>query len=101
MPSPRSGAPTFASPPAHGPHGTHTRRARRCTSPTASDSSPDAAGRSRRSGPVMSSISSRTERWHGATADRFMAHVAMQEADEQGQVVTWLDHVTDDEYSQR
>jgi hypothetical protein len=27
-----------------------------------------------------------------------MAHVAMQEADEQGQVVTWLDHVTDEEY---
>ena len=38
------------------------------------------------------------EHWHGATADRFMAHVAMQEADENGQVVTWLDHVTDDEY---
>ena len=27
-----------------------------------------------------------------------MAHVAIQEADDQGQVVTWLDHVTDDEY---
>ena len=27
-----------------------------------------------------------------------MAHVAMQEADENGQVVTWLDHVTDEEY---
>ncbi|MCX5395534.1 cupin domain-containing protein [Streptomyces sp. NBC_00102] len=39
------------------------------------------------------------EHWHGATADRFMAHVAIQEADDNGQVVTWLDHVTDDEYS--
>jgi quercetin dioxygenase-like cupin family protein len=38
------------------------------------------------------------EHWHGATADRFMAHIAMQEADEQGQVVTWLGHVTDEEY---
>ncbi len=38
------------------------------------------------------------EHWHGATADRFMAHVAIQEADDSGQVVTWLDHVTDAEY---
>ena len=38
------------------------------------------------------------EHWHGATSDRFMAHVAIQEADDQGQVVTWLDHVTDAEY---
>lgn len=38
------------------------------------------------------------EHWHGATPDRFMAHVAIQEADEQGQVVTWLDHVTDEDY---
>jgi quercetin dioxygenase-like cupin family protein len=41
------------------------------------------------------------EHWHGATLDRFMAHVAMQEADENGQVVTWLDHVTDAEYHLR
>jgi quercetin dioxygenase-like cupin family protein len=38
------------------------------------------------------------EHWHGATADRFMAHVAIQEADAQGEVVTWGDHVTDAEY---
>jgi quercetin dioxygenase-like cupin family protein len=38
------------------------------------------------------------EHWHGATPERFMAHVAMQEADEQGQVVTWLEHVSDEEY---
>ena len=30
------------------------------------------------------------EHWHGATPSRFMAHVAVQEADDQGQVVTWL-----------
>ncbi|GAB2889275.1 cupin domain-containing protein [Streptomyces deserti] len=40
------------------------------------------------------------EHWHGATADRFMAHVAMQEADDQGQVAFWGDHVTDAEYGQ-
>lgn len=38
------------------------------------------------------------EHWHGATPDRFMAHVAIQEADGDGQVVTWLDHVSDTEY---
>ncbi|MER6562679.1 cupin domain-containing protein [Streptomyces sp. NPDC001027] len=40
------------------------------------------------------------EHWHGATADRFMAHVAMQEADEQGQAAIWGDHLTDEEYGQ-
>lgn len=39
------------------------------------------------------------EHWHGATPDRFMAHVAMQEADDHGQVVTWLDHVTEEDYT--
>lgn len=39
------------------------------------------------------------QHWHGATTDRFMAHVAIQEADEQGVPVTWLDHVTDEEYA--
>ena len=38
------------------------------------------------------------EHWHGATPGRFMAHVALNEADEQGQVVTWLEPVTDEEY---
>jgi quercetin dioxygenase-like cupin family protein len=41
------------------------------------------------------------EHWHGATPDRFMAHVAMQEADDQGQVVTWLEHVSDEDYAGR
>lgn len=39
------------------------------------------------------------EHWHGATPNRFMAHVAIQEADAHGQVVTWLEHVTDEEYA--
>ncbi len=38
------------------------------------------------------------EHWHGATPDRFMAHVAVNEADDHGQVVTWLESVTDDDY---
>ena len=38
------------------------------------------------------------EHWHGATQDRFMAHIAIQEADENGVPIRWLDHVTDEEY---
>ena len=41
------------------------------------------------------------EHWHGATPDRFMSHVAIQEADADGEVVTWLEHVTDEEYAAR
>lgn len=40
------------------------------------------------------------DHWHGASANRFMTHIAMQQADDGGNVVTWGDHVTDDEYSQ-
>jgi quercetin dioxygenase-like cupin family protein len=36
--------------------------------------------------------------WHGAAPNRFMAHVAIQEADESGSPVTWGRHVTDEEY---
>jgi quercetin dioxygenase-like cupin family protein len=36
--------------------------------------------------------------WHGATADRFMTHIAIQEADESGSPVNWGEHVTDAEY---
>ena len=38
------------------------------------------------------------EHWHGATATRFMAHLAMLEAGEDGKPADWLDHVTDEEY---
>ena len=36
--------------------------------------------------------------WHGAAPGSTMVHLAMQEADETGSVVVWLDHVTDEEY---
>jgi quercetin dioxygenase-like cupin family protein len=41
------------------------------------------------------------EHWHGATPDRFMAHVAMQEADEQGKVVNWLNEVSEEDYNKQ
>ena len=37
--------------------------------------------------------------WHGAAATRFMIHIALQPADEQGNVATWGEHVTDAEYA--
>jgi quercetin dioxygenase-like cupin family protein len=37
--------------------------------------------------------------WHGATADRFMTHLAMQEVDDSGSPVTWGEHVSDEEYA--
>ena len=52
-------------------------------------------------GQTVVSIEPGKEHWHGATPDRFMAHLAMQEADDQGPVVTWLDHETDEDYSPR
>ena len=38
------------------------------------------------------------EHWHGAAATRFMTHVALQQADDEGNVATWGEHVTDEEY---
>lgn len=40
------------------------------------------------------------EHWHGAAPDRFMAHVAVLQTDEQGTSANWGDHVTDEEYTQ-
>ena len=37
--------------------------------------------------------------WHGASPTRFMTHIAMHQADEQGNVVTWGDAVSDDDYA--
>jgi quercetin dioxygenase-like cupin family protein len=37
--------------------------------------------------------------WHGAVSGKTMAHLAMQEADDQGVDVVWLEQVTDEEYS--
>ncbi|HTK23344.1 MAG TPA: cupin domain-containing protein [Gaiella sp.] len=38
------------------------------------------------------------DHWHGATATRFMVHVAMQQAADDGTFVSWGEHVTDEEY---
>lgn len=40
------------------------------------------------------------EHWHGAAPARFMAHVAIHQADDEGNTVTWGEHVTDEEYGQ-
>ena len=79
---------------AHPPQGTDALRHRRhrATSPAEAASIQEI-----RPGDVVY-IEPGEEHWHGATPDRFMAHVAIQEADDNGQVVTWLDHVTDAEY---
>jgi quercetin dioxygenase-like cupin family protein len=38
------------------------------------------------------------EHWHGASPDSQMQHLAIQEADSSGSA-TWLEHVTDEDYS--
>jgi quercetin dioxygenase-like cupin family protein len=38
--------------------------------------------------------------WHGAAPTRFMTHVAMQQANDDGTVVAWGEHVRDEEYAQ-
>jgi hypothetical protein len=38
--------------------------------------------------------------WHGAAPTRFMAHVAIQQADDEGNVATWGEHVSDEQYGQ-
>jgi quercetin dioxygenase-like cupin family protein len=39
--------------------------------------------------------------WHGAAAGNTMVHLAMQEVDDKGVGVTWLEKVTDAEYGAR
>ena len=40
------------------------------------------------------------EHWHGAAATRFMAHIALNEVDDDHpETADWGDHVTDDEYA--
>jgi quercetin dioxygenase-like cupin family protein len=46
------------------------------------------------------SIAPQERHWHGAAPGRTMTHLAMQETDEHGSDVVWLEHVSDDEYSQ-
>ena len=38
--------------------------------------------------------------WHGAAPTRFMTHIAMQQANDAGEVVSWGEHVTDEQYGQ-
>jgi quercetin dioxygenase-like cupin family protein len=39
------------------------------------------------------------EHWHGASATRFMTHLAMVQVDEQGTSAEWGVHVSDEEYA--
>jgi quercetin dioxygenase-like cupin family protein len=39
------------------------------------------------------------EHWHGASAERFMTHIAMLEVDDQGIPAAWGDQVSDEEYA--
>ena len=39
------------------------------------------------------------EHWHGAAPDRFMTHIAIQEVDDEGNQISWGEHVTDEEYA--
>jgi quercetin dioxygenase-like cupin family protein len=39
------------------------------------------------------------EHWHGASAERFMTHIAILDVDEKGNNATWLDHVPDEDYA--
>jgi quercetin dioxygenase-like cupin family protein len=38
------------------------------------------------------------DHWHGAAPDRFMTHLSMVQADDQGNTATWGSPVRDDEY---
>jgi quercetin dioxygenase-like cupin family protein len=39
------------------------------------------------------------DHWHGAAPNRLMSHLAIQQVDDQGNAVTWGDHVADEEYN--
>ena len=96
----RIGAAASTSRRAPAPRGTPTRTARRSGSPRASASASAAAARSRSSAPGDRVFFEPGEdHWHGAAPNRFMTHIAMQQADDEGNVVTWGDHVTDEEYA--
>jgi quercetin dioxygenase-like cupin family protein len=45
-------------------------------------------------------IAPQERHWHGAAPGRTMTHLAMQEADDHGSDVVWMEHVTDEEYGQ-
>jgi quercetin dioxygenase-like cupin family protein len=37
--------------------------------------------------------------WHGADSGHTMVHLAIQEADQNGVTVAWLEHVSEEDYS--
>jgi quercetin dioxygenase-like cupin family protein len=39
------------------------------------------------------------DHWHGAAPNRFMIHLAILDVDDEGNVATWGEHVTDEEYA--
>ena len=39
--------------------------------------------------------------WHGAGPANTMVHLALQEADDDGVQVSWMEHVTDEDYNHR
>jgi quercetin dioxygenase-like cupin family protein len=39
------------------------------------------------------------EHWHGASATRFMTHIAMLQVDDDGNTAMWGDHVSDEDYA--
>ena len=39
------------------------------------------------------------EHWHGAAPETMMCHLAIQEADVDGHVADWLEHVSDSDYA--
>jgi quercetin dioxygenase-like cupin family protein len=36
--------------------------------------------------------------WHGASATTAMSHIAIQEADDSGSAVTWMEQVSEEDY---
>ncbi len=38
--------------------------------------------------------------WHGAAPDTMMVHVALQEADDSGKHITWMEQVSDEDFAQ-
>jgi hypothetical protein len=44
-------------------------------------------------------LRTRRNDWHGPAPNRFMTHIAIQEANDHGSPVNWGKHVTDEEYN--
>ena len=95
----RFAAASCTSRPARAPPGTPTRTARRSSSPRAS------ACCQRDGGPIevirpgdRVFFEPGENHWHGAAPNRFMAHLAINEVDDDHPAADWGDKVTDAEY---